>query len=174
MKKTRLERPFYSRPTLVVARELLGKYLIIGNQIGQIIETEAYLGPDDRASHARFKSRKRNYLMFGQAGIAYVYFTYGMYHMLNIITEKEGQPGAVLIRALKPIQNIDGDTSGPGKLTRTLNITKLQNGLDVTKGSLYLEEWEDTSNAVVLTTPRIGIDYAGADKNNPWRFLIKS
>lgn len=168
-----LDRSFYSRSTLVVAQDMLGKYLVFGDKVGQIVETEAYLGPEDLASHARFKSRKRNYLMFGQAGVAYVYFTYGMYHMLNIVTEQEGVAGAVLIRALKPIHGITGETNGPGKLTKALNINQLQNGLDVTQTSLYLEDRADSIGTVVAT-PRIGIDYAGTYKNKPWRFVLES
>ena len=172
MKKTRLARSFYSRPTLIVAQEMLGKYLVFGEKIGQIVETEAYLGPEDKASHARFKSRKRTYLMFGLAGFVYIYFTYGMYHMLNFVTEEEGVAGAVLIRAIKPIQGIEGETNGPGKLTRALQLSKQHNGWDATQAPLYLEEWEDNLCGTVHTTRRIGIDYAGSDKDNPWRFVF--
>ncbi len=169
----RLEKIFYSRSTLIVASEMLGKYLVCGDKIGRIVETEAYLGSEDLASHARFKSRKRNYLMFGAAGIAYVYFTYGMYHMLNITTEKEDTAGAVLIRALEPISGITGETNGPGKLTRTLGITREQNGYNVTQDALFLEDRHDHVGEI-LATPRIGIDYAGNYKEKPWRFLLKS
>ena len=168
-----LDRSFYSRPTLVVAEDMLGKYLIFGDKVGKIVETEAYLGPEDLASHARFKSRKRNYLMYGLAGIAYVYFTYGMHHMLNIVTEQNGVAGAVLIRALKPVHEIFGETTGPGKLTKALNINCLQNGLDVTGTSLYMED-RNESIGTVITTPRIGINYAGNYKDKPWRFVLTS
>lgn len=167
----RLDRSFYTRPTLVVAEAMLGKYLVFGDKVGKIVETEAYLGPEDLASHARFKSRKRNYLMFGLAGIVYVYFTYGMYHMLNIVTEQNGVAGAVLIRALMPIQGIVGETNGPGKLTKAFNIDRSQNGLDVTGTSLYLEDRGDRMGTVIRT-PRIGIDYAGCYKDKPWRFVL--
>ena len=167
-----LDRSFYARPTLIVAQEMLGKYLVFGDKVAKIVETEAYLGPEDLASHARFKSRKRNYLMYGQAGIAYVYFTYGMYYMLNIVTEQEGSAGAVLIRSLQPAHGISGETNGPGKLTRALNITRLQNGLDVTQPPMYLEDRADFLGTMI-TTPRIGIGYAGSYKNKPWRFVLK-
>lgn len=167
----KLDRSFYSRSTLVVAQDMLGKYLVFGDKVGKIVETEAYLDPEDLASQARFKSRKRNYLMFGQAGIAYVYFTYGMHHMLNIVTEQEGVAGAVLIRAIEPVQGIFGETNGPGKLTKALNITRLQNGMDATQASLYLEDRADSVGTIVAT-PRIGIDYAGIYKSKLWRFVL--
>lgn len=169
----RLLNGFYARPTLLVAREMLGKYLIFGEKVGRIIETEAYLGPDDLASHARFKSRKRNYLMFGKPGHAYVYFTYGMYHMLNITTEEEGTAGAVLIRAVEPICGLDHKVDGPGKLTKAFNITKEHNGMALTGESFCLEDRENQKGSIV-TTPRIGIDYAGAYRDKPWRFIYAS
>lgn len=210
MAKDRLDRSFYSRPTLLVARECLGKYLVFGDKIGKIVETEGYLGPEDLASHARFKSRKRNYLMFGQAGVAYVYFTYGMHHMFNIVTEQEGVAGAVLIRAVQLVSGMAAETNGPGKLTKAFQITREHNGLDITQGPLYLEDWNEPAlsrnlgpsgpneskpcqyvsnpyraknpeafqgqvlqtSEPVITTPRIGIDYAGAYKDKPWRFIL--
>jgi len=172
-KLSRLDRSFYNRPTLVVAQEMLGKYLVFEDKIGQIVETEAYLGPEDLASHARFKSRKRNYLMFGQPGIAYVYMTYGMYYLLNVITEKEGVAGGVLIRAIDKTEGIYEETNGPGKLTRALGISLQHNGLDVTENTLYLEERFETKGKI-QATPRIGIDYAGAYKNKLWRFQLIS
>src|SRR5947209_134672 len=99
---SKLTTSFYARPTLVVAKELLGKYLVFKNRIGRIVESEAYLGPEDLASHARFNSTSRNKVMFGSPGHAYIYFTYGIHHMLNIVTETDGVAGAVLIRALEP------------------------------------------------------------------------
>lgn len=167
----KLTRDFYERPTLVVARELLAKYLVLGEKVGQIVETEAYLGPEDLASHARFKSRKRNYLMYETAGFAYVYFAYGMHYMFNVTTEK-GAPGAVLIRALKPIQGIDGETDGPGKLTKALGITSADNGRDLTQADFFIEDRNDPVG-IIAETPRIGIQYAGLYKDKPWRFEIK-
>lgn len=166
----KLKKDFYQRSTLVVARELLGKYLVLGEKVGKIVETEAYLGPEDLASHARFKSRKRNYLMFETVGVAYVYFTYGMHYMLNVTTE-EGSAGAVLIRALKPIKGIQGETDGPGKLTKALGITKIENGRDLTQGDFFLEDNNQPVGPIV-ETPRIGIDYAGSFKDKPWRFVL--
>lgn len=167
----RLNRDFYERSTLVVARELLGKYLVFGEKVGQIVETEAYLGPEDLASHARFKSRKRNYLMYETAGIAYVYFTFGMHYMLNVTTEKNA-PGAVLIRALKAVQGIDGKTDGPGNLTKALGITKAENGKDLTQPNFCIED-RNYSLGIITESSRIGIDYAGIYKDKPWRFEIK-
>ncbi len=161
----KLDRSFYSRSTLVVARDMLGKYLVFGEKSGRIVETEAYLGAEDLASHARFGSRKRNYLMFGEAGFVYVYFTYGMHYMLNMTTEAPGTAGAVLIRA------IEGVADGPAKLTKAFGITLEQNGLDLTGDTIWLEEREK-ADFVIKTTPRVGIDYAGDYKDKPWRFLI--
>lgn len=168
----KLGRDFYARPTLAVAREMLGKYLHFQGKIGRIVETEAYLGPEDLGSHARSGVTKRNFLMFGQAGFAYVYMTYGLHFLINITTELEGVPGAVLIRALEPVSGIEGATNGPARLTKALGINLTHKGLDVTKSSLYLEDRGDKTDSVVETT-RVGIDYAGDYAHKPWRFFIK-
>jgi DNA-3-methyladenine glycosylase len=183
-----LDQPFYRRPTLVVARELLGKKLVRernGTELsGIIIETEAYLGQKDSACHAYRGRTPRNAVMFGPPGHAYVYFTYGMHFLLNLVTEEEGHPCAVLIRALEPLAGIDemrtlrrrpkALTDGPAKLCQALAIDKTFNGWDVTKGEkLWVEKKRNVPASRVITTPRIGIDYAAPQhRNAPWRFLM--
>ncbi len=124
-----LPRAFYERPTLEVAPALLGQILIYRQQRCRIVETEAYWGPDDRASHAARGRTKRSEIMFGPAGYAYIYLIYGMYHCLNIVTEQQDFPSAILIRAAEPLGR------GPGVLCRELGLTREQNGADVTGGS---------------------------------------
>lgn len=168
-----LPRSFYNRPTLTVAKQLLGKMLCrrIGKKIlrAAITEVEAYVGPEDRASHASRGKTKRNAPMFGSPGYAYVYLIYGMYWCLNIVTEREEYPAAVLIRAVE-------DVNGPGRLCRAFAITGALNGADITKRKeLWIES--DPSYEVRLrtidATPRIGVDYAGAWKKKKWRFLYR-
>lgn len=164
-----LQRSFFERNTVTVARELVGKILVCGKCSGRIVETEAYLGENDLASHASRKSaRSKGNIMFGQAGRAYVYFTYGSYWMFNVVTEKEGIGGAVLIRAIEPLQglalmkkrrntdNIFNMCSGPGKLCQALSINSSFHGADVAKpGKLFFLE----SNHVpqIISSSRIGI-----------------
>jgi len=187
---------FYSRDTITVAKDLLGKLLvrnINGNKlIGKIVEVEAYLGPIDKACHSyNFKRTQRNEVMYGPPGIAYVYFIYGMYYCLNFVTEKEGIPCAVLIRALEPIEGLDtmalnrfgktyseltksqrkNLTNGPGKLCRTFNIDKSLNGHSLLSDEIYvLDNLEDFE---IVADKRIGIDYAEEAKDYEWRFFIK-
>jgi len=169
--KIKLKRDFYLNPTLQVAKDLIGKFLIHkkGNKIyqAQIIETEAYSGFNDMASHAAKKKTKRNEIMFKQGGCAYVYLIYGMYHCLNVVTEKNGYPSAVLIRALD-YPNSDG----PGKLCREFEITKqIHNGIDLTGNVLWIEDRGIKPN--IVSDKRICVDYAGESANWPWRFVIK-
>ena len=184
----KLPRSFYERSTLVVARQLLGKYLVRehrdGTTIGRIVETEAYVGPEDKACHASKGRTPRTKIMFGQAGYAYVYLVYGFHHMLNIVTESVDFPAAVLIRAVEPVRGIElmqmrrkNETlhnlaSGPGKLCQSFAIDRQLNGDDLCGTVLYLEDRGEVVSKIV-TTPRIGVDYAGKWKNKPWRFLIK-
>jgi DNA-3-methyladenine glycosylase len=168
----KLNRGFFARPTLDVARDLLGKYLVMGSKVGKIVETEGYLGSEDLGSHARFGPTRRNQVMFGPPGHAYVYFTYGLHYLLNVTTEKDGLAGAVLIRAIEPISGIEQPTNGPARLTRALGINIAQNGQDLTRGPLRLEDRGETFEDVVQTT-RVGIDYAGSYRDKPWRFYIK-
>lgn len=156
---------FYERSTLVVAQELLGTMLVHGQQRVRIVETEAYMGPDDLASHAaRGRRTARNEVMYGPAGHAYVYLIYGMYHCLNIVTEQEGFPAAVLIRAGEP------GARGPGVLCRGLGLTREHDGLAL-GGELRIEEgWRSEP---VVESPRVGVDYAGAWAAKPWRFYLE-
>jgi DNA-3-methyladenine glycosylase len=163
-------RAFYERPTETVARELVGKILVHGRVAGVIVETEAYPGGDDLASHSARGVTPRTKVIFGPPGHAYVYFIYGMYECLNIVAEPAGKAGCVLIRALDPICGIESMfrrrptarrvadlASGPGKLTIAMNITRAHNGRDVTRGALAVRRWNREPPADIEVTPRIGI-----------------
>jgi len=186
-----LNRKFYERDTLQVARALLGKKLV--RQInglklaGMIVETEAYCGETDSACHAYRGKTPRNAVMFGKPGYAYVYFTYGMHYMLNLVTEAEGNPCAVLVRAIVPITGVKEIearrkrkgaelTNGPAKICQALNIDKSLNGWDLTLGSkLWVENYKSFPAKSILATPRIGINYAKKEHREAlWRFLVKS
>lgn len=167
-----LSQDFFVRDTLVVARELLGKYLVRrmrGKEIAVMItEVEAYDGFEDKASHAHRGETARNKPMFGNAGAWYVYLVYGMYEMLNIVTGRKGYPAAVLIRGVEGI-------SGPGRLTKFLKITRAQNNKRaIFESGLWIED-----RGVVITdnrikkTPRIGVDYAGVWAKKRYRFVLK-
>jgi len=185
-----LVRKFYHRNTLRVARDLLGKRLVRqggGLELsGMIVETEAYCGREDSACHAHRGKTHRNAVMFGRPGHAYVYFTYGMHYMLNLVTEEEENPCAVLIRAVLPLTGIEVMesrrkrkgaelTNGPAKLCQALSIDKSLNGWDVTIGNeLWVEDYKKIPNSKIMTAPRVGIDYAHPrDREAPWRFLLK-
>ncbi len=182
-----LPRGFYSRPALQVAQDLLGKYLVrhidSDELIGRIVEVEAYGGTDDPASHAYKGRTPRNRVMFGKPGVAYVYFTYGNHYCLNIVSDAEGVPAAVLMRALEPIAGIEimktnrgvgrilDLTNGPGKLTKALKIGADLNGYDVVNGKdLFVASAHERKNFEIVSTPRVGIK-VGTDKL--WRFHIK-
>ena len=185
-----LYRKFYHRDTLRVARELLGKRLVRqvnGLELsGMIVETEAYCGEADSACHAHRGKTPRNAVMFGEPGHAYVYFTYGMHYMLNLVTEEEENPCAVLIRAIEPMEGI-GEmesrrkrkgtelTNGPAKLCQALSIDKSLNGWDLTLGrELWVEDYRKFPAKSILATPRIGIDYARKEhRDAEWRFIYK-
>src|SRR5262252_8012112 len=137
--KLRLERAFYARPTLVVARDLLGKTLVHTERRGRIVETEAYVGPDDRASHARVGRKGRAAIMYGPAGFAYVYLVYGMHFCFNVVTEADNYPGAVLIRAIEPVTSHERG-NGPALVCRALRIDASCDGLDLTTSDLYLDD----------------------------------
>jgi len=175
-----LTHDFFNRPTVQVAKDLIGARMVFGGREVIITETEAYVGRDDPACHAARGKTPRNAPMFGRAGRSYVYLIYGMYHCLNIVTEEEGFPAAVLIRGcidpLAPQEKMDG----PGKLCRQLGITREHNDLDMTQqnGGFYVRPREckgDTMNHCVpgeweiKATPRIGIKQ-GLDKM--WRFVV--
>lgn len=169
-----LNKDFYNRDTLIVAKELLGCSIhrrINGKVLsGIIVETEAYK-QDDPACHAYRGKTPRAATLFKQAGLCYVYLIYGMYHCVNIVTEPENIAGAVLIRALEPISSIH-NTNGPGKLCREMQITRELNEIDITdtKSPLWVTKGLTISDNDIVTTTRIGIKQA---KDYPWRFYIK-
>jgi len=181
-------RSFYEQPTLEVARQLLGKYLVRkhpdGTTIGRIVETEAYVGPQDKACHASRGRTPRTEIMFGPAGHAYVYFVYGFHHMLNIVTEQVDFPAAVLIRAVEPVAGVGlmkkrrsvelprALASGPGKLCEAFAVDRTLNGSDLCDRVLYIRD-ENEPAPKVRVRPRIGVDYAGIWKHKPWRFLVE-
>ncbi|MGC8623928.1 MAG: DNA-3-methyladenine glycosylase [Phycisphaerae bacterium] len=168
------ERAFFRRGAEVVARELLGAALVRTvdgvRRAALITETEAYVGTHDLACHASKGRTRRTEIMFGPAGYAYVYLIYGMYHMFNIVTAEEGDAQAVLLRGAVPLDDWDVVLSGPGKLTRAFGITLADRGLDLTGDDLYIMK-NPQYNLKIMTTPRIGIDYAGEWKNAPLRFV---
>lgn len=193
----KLDREFYSRDTLTVARELLGKVLvhnINGQKLrGIIVETEAYLGLRDKAAHSYGgRKTKRVESMYDLPGTAYVFFIYGMYYCFNIVTERIGVPEAVLIRGIEPIEGLDfmarnrfgvdydnltkrqkrNLTNGPGKLSIAFNIDKSLDGMDLCGDSLYLEHG-DGREFNIVQTKRIGIDYAEEARDFPYRFYIQ-
>lgn len=182
MKARRLDRSFYRQPTLKVARELLGKYLVrkIGSKklYGKIIETEAYIGPKDRASHAYGgKITPRNQAEYLVGGHIYIYLIYGMYWQLNITTSEAGKPECVLIRALEVPGEDKNIASGPGKLCRYLKLDKSFYGEDLTTSRrIWVEDrGEKVKPSRIKRTPRIGIDYAGPYwSQKKWRFLLVS
>lgn len=192
----KLGRDFYDRDTVIVARDLLGKYLVrVTGGVplcGRITETEAYVGRMDKACHAYgYKRTKRTETLFAPPGTAYVYLIYGMYHCLNFVTEPEGEPAAVLLRGVTPVEGAEqmarnrfghgcGDMTtyqkkhflnGPGKVCRAFDLTRAQNGLDLTGDALFL--WDAGAPAPdIRAGTRIGIDYAEEAAAFPWRFYI--
>lgn len=170
-----LARAFFNRPTLTVARSLIGKYLVRehGKEriAGKIIEVEAYVGSQDKACHASKGRTARTDVMFGPPGVSYVYLVYGMYHLLNVVTERAEFPAAVLIRAIE----VEGELiDGPGKICRTLDIDRSLNRLDMTEGR---QVWFEDRGARVArkrvgTFPRIGVEYAGSWAKKLWRFRL--
>ena len=179
-----LKRSFYERLTVEVARGLLGKVLVHGEAAGIIVETEAYLGGDDLASHSARGLTNRTRVIFGPPGHAYVYLIYGMYECLNIVAEPAGQPGCVLVRALQPVAGIEimlerrpaarkleDLASGPGKLTLALGITRAHNGADLTRGPLVVREPARQRAFEIAVTPRIGIAKCA---DLPLRFVVRS
>ena len=188
---------FYSRPTLEAARALLGMHLCFSPaeseplRIGRIVEVEAYLGTEDRASHARLVRRggklvpsPRSSLMFGRVGIAYVYLIYGMHNCFNVVAHSDGAVGAVLVRALAPMQNVGATRGlgpqslrGPARLCSALGIDRRHNGHDLTtrehgpEGALFLAAGEPIPDSAIAAGPRIGVDYAGDDALLPYRLV---
>lgn len=171
-----LGRSFYARGTLDVARDLLGRLLVHewvdGSRVGRIVETEAYDGPGDKASHASRRRTPRNEVMFGPPGYIYVYLVYGMHHCLNFVAGPESYPAAVLIRALEPISGIEASTQGPGRLCRALGIGLESNRQDATRGPLFVADGGN-EELRVIASPRIGVDYAGESASLPYRFAVE-
>jgi len=182
----KLNRNFYNQSTLKVAKELLGKYLVVRKNgkllSGKIVETEAYIGYKDPASHAYRGMTPRNMVMFGDPGYAYVYFTYGMHHCLNLVTEKKGYPAAVLIRALEPTGGIDSMkkrrkrkdltdlASGPAKLCQALGVDLELNGTDLCSDILFVEDRGEAIEKIGYSS-RIGIM---EENQRKWRFFIRN
>lgn len=173
---TKLARRFYGRDADVVARELLGCRLVRVvdgvARVGRIVETEAYLGPHDRASHSARGRTARNAVMFGPPGHAYVYFIYGMHYCLNVVTGWPGSASAVLIRALEPVAHMAGRTSGPGLLCRALGVDLRQNGYDLLSDDFYIAKSGDWEKIAVVKRPRVGVAYAGSWARRLLRFYI--
>ena len=193
----KLDRSFYLKDTVTVATQLLGKLLVHemdGKMMsGIIVETEAYLGTEDRAAHS-FGGRRtpRNEAMYSLGGHAYIYFIYGMYYCFNVVTGHKGVPEAVLVRALEPVEGLDfmaaarykkdyaslstrqriNLTNGPGKLCMALNIDRRLNGEDLCGRRIYIEDRTETPE--ICSSKRIGIDYAGDDRDLPLRFYIQN
>lgn len=170
-----LTQSYFTRPTLIVARSLIGKYLIRengrGTIVGKIIEVEAYVGAEDKACHASKGRTARTEVLFGAPGISYVYLIYGMYYMLNVVTERADFPAAVLIRAVE----VDGELiDGPGKLCRELSIDRSLHQVDLTAGrSIWFEDrGQRVPRNQIGTFPRIGVEYAGLWARKPWRFRL--
>lgn len=178
-----LPREFFNRSTLTVAKNLLGKTLIKETPQGtihaKIVDVEAYIGPKDKACHASKGRTKRTEIMFGPAGYTYVYLIYGMYHCLNLVTDREEYPAAILIRGIEvldhpapsvPPTRIDG----PGRVCRFLEIDRTHNALDATSGiEIWVEDSGETiSRKQIQALPRIGVDYAGDWANKLWRFCL--
>ena len=194
----KLQRGFYSKDTLSVAQNLLGKilvHIVNGKKLsGRIVETEAYRGITDKAAHSYGGRRtKRTEVMYGSCGFSYVYMIYGMYYCFNIVTEKKGTPEAVLIRAVEPLENLNeislnrynrsfsslnkaqikNLTNGPGKLCNALSIGKNENNRDLCSSTLYLED-DNFSSFSIKNAKRIGISYAQEAADYPWRFYIEN
>ncbi len=167
-----LPREFYSRPTALVARELVGKILVHGRTAGRIIEAEAYLGRDDPAAHAYRGETARTRVMFGPPGHAYVYFIYGMYYCMNVVTEREGHASAVLLRALQPVKNLEGRSQGPGLLCRAMDIDKRLNGHDLLSDDFDITAPPRAEPVVIIKRPRVGVEYARHWARRQLRFYI--
>jgi len=185
----RLARNFFARETLTLARELLGQRLVRvteGRRLsGRIVEVEAYIGEEDAACHASAGRTKRTEVMYGPPGHAYVYFIYGVHHCLNVVTEREGFPAAVLIRAIEPEEGLevmranrpgrpDAElTDGPAKLCQAFCIDLRLNGVDLcTSDELFLERSEPVPEARIVATPRVGVRGDEAAVNAPWRLCV--
>jgi DNA-3-methyladenine glycosylase len=173
----KLKRAFYDRDTVIVSKELLGKYLVHRSdgleRIGRIVEDEAYLGTHDLAAHSAKGFTKRTKVMFGPPGYAYVYLVYGMHDCMNVVTEHEGHASAVLLRAVEPVKNIDGRTQGPGLLCQAMQIDRHLNGHDLVSDDLYIAAPPEEEPLTIVSRPRVGVDYAKHWRRRLLRFYIK-
>jgi DNA-3-methyladenine glycosylase len=172
-----LPRAFFERDALVLARALVGARLVVSPASGElrvarIVETEAYRGPKDLACHARAGLTKRTRTLYGPPGHAYVFLIYGMYDCFNVVGMSEGSGHAVLVRAVEPIAGIAplAKTSGPGRLTRALEITRGDDALDLVAGERIFVAERDRRPRIAVT-PRVGVAYAGEWADRPWRFF---
>ncbi|HSN26291.1 MAG TPA: DNA-3-methyladenine glycosylase, partial [Kofleriaceae bacterium] len=171
LRAARLPASWFAREADVVARELIGCALVHRQRAGIIVETEAYGGPEDLASHARFGPTARTRVMFGPGGIAYVYLCYGIHQMFNIVTGREGEGQAVLIRAVAPLVGLPDDPGvgrGPGKVTTALALDRRHDRRDLARGALFVAAHATPPH--IATGPRVGVAYAGEWAARPWRF----
>lgn len=194
-----LSPDFYNRKTLKVAHDLLGKYIVRETHghrlVGKIVEVEAYIGSIDKGAHSyKYKKTPRTEVMFGPPGHAYIYLIYGMYYCLNVVTEKEGEPCAVLIRGVEPVDGVDhmaflryqkplkditkaqeiSLTNGPGKICKAFNITKEQNRHPLWKDDFFIANGVIVGDSQIIKSKRINIDYAEEAKDFLWRYSIKN
>ncbi|MEN3296699.1 MAG: DNA-3-methyladenine glycosylase [Burkholderiales bacterium] len=173
----KLPRSFYNRDTVLVAQDLLGKHLVhIVDGVerrGKIVEVEAYVGAHDLASHSSKGITPRTQIMYGPPGHAYVYLIYGVHHCMNVVTEPVGHGAAVLLRALEPIANIEGNTRGPGLLCRAMGIDKRLNGHDLLSDDFYIAEPPRKESFSIVERPRVGVAYAAHWAGKDLRFYIE-
>jgi DNA-3-methyladenine glycosylase len=189
----KISQSFYKRDDVIqISKDLLGKYLytFIDHELtgGMIVETEAYMAPEDKASHAHGGKRtERTSVFYAEGGIAYVYLCYGIHYLFNIVTNKAEVPHAILIRAIEPVEGLEVMlrrrrktkidytlTSGPGALSMALGITKKQNGVSLSENEVWLEDRGNNINASqIISGPRVGVSYAKEYAQKPWRFMIK-
>lgn len=173
----KLVRSFYDRETTLVARELLGKLIVHQSgqlrRVGKIVEVEAYLGEHDLAAHSSKGLTERTKIMFGPPGHAYVYLIYGMHHCMNVVTEREGNGAAVLLRAIEPVSDLAGKTSGPGLLCRAMGIDRKLNGHDLLSDDFFIAETAIAERFSIVKRPRIGVDYAKHWAKRHLRFYIR-
>ncbi|OGR85004.1 MAG: hypothetical protein A2901_06050 [Elusimicrobia bacterium RIFCSPLOWO2_01_FULL_54_10] len=173
-----LPRKFYCREALDIARELIGLHLVhLSNgkrKAGRIVETEAYKGPQDLASHASRGLTPRTKTMFGPPGRAYIYLIYGFWNCFNVVVREEGVPHAVLVRAVEPVQGITDKTWGPGLLCKAMGIGRDLNGEDLCGTRLWIEKPKIFKKSTIARATRIGVDYAKHWARKPWRFFDAS
>ncbi len=168
------DRDFYAQPAERVARQLVGAQLVRNlsdgrRAIGRVVETEAYVGPEDLACHASRGRTARTEVMFGPPGHAYVFLVYGVHHCLNAVTDPAGHAAAVLIRALEPLEGVEGSTRGPGLLCRAFGVDRRLNGIDLCGDVLHFRPAAPAGR--VVATARVGVDYAGRWARRRLRFL---